>query len=138
MLVTLWVLQLVFCQRINPIILNKISELVSSGNDDIKEVQRALSHYIKHTLPKEHNITPISSDRAFYPLPNDIKNHVGNAKRALEMSKLDQENLQLKIAHGRKIHHSLPTTLGHILNKNRRNFTLPHPYQHMHVHLGGL
>ena len=27
-----------FCQRIHPIILNKISELVSSGIDDIKEV----------------------------------------------------------------------------------------------------
>ena len=42
-------------------------------------------------------ITPIPTDRAFYPLPNDIKNHVGNAKRALELSKLDQENLRLKI-----------------------------------------
>ena len=86
-----------FCQRIHPIILNKISELVSSGIDETKEVQRALNHYVKHTLPNEHNITPISTDRAFYPLPNDIKNHVGNAKRALELSKLDQENLRLKV-----------------------------------------
>ena len=86
-----------FCQRINPIVLNKISELVSSGIDETKEVQRALNHYVKYTLPKEHNITPNPSDRAFYPLPNDIKNHVGNAKRVLEMSKLDQENLRLKI-----------------------------------------
>ena len=65
-----------FCQRIHPIILNKISELVSSGIDETKEVQRALNHYVKHTLPIEHNITPIPTDRAFYPLPNDIKNHV--------------------------------------------------------------
>ena len=64
-----------FCQRIHPIILNKISELVSSGIDETKEVQRALNHYVKHTLPIEHNITPIPTDRAFYPLPNDIKNH---------------------------------------------------------------
>ena len=86
-----------FCQRIHPIIINKISELVSSGIDETKEVQRALNHYVKHTLPIEHSITPIPTDRAFYPLPNDIKNHVGNAKRALELSKLDQENLRLKI-----------------------------------------
>ena len=62
-----------------------------------KEVQKALNHYVKHTLPSEHNITPNPTDRAFYPLPTDIKNHVGNAKRALDLSKLDQENLRLKI-----------------------------------------
>ena len=31
-----------------------------------------------------------------------IKNHVGNAKRALELSKLDQENLRLKIEEWQK------------------------------------
>ena len=41
-----------FCQRINRIVLNKISELVSSGIDETKEVQRALNHYVKYTLPK--------------------------------------------------------------------------------------
>lgn len=86
-----------FCQRIHPIILNKISELVSSGMYETREVQKALNFYVKHSLPKEQNITPLPHDRAFYPLPNDIKNHVVNAKRALEMSKLDQENLRLKI-----------------------------------------
>ena len=80
-----------FCQRIHPVILSKISELVSSGIDETKEVQKVLNHYVKHTLPNEHNIRPIPTDRAFYPLPNDIKNHVGNAKRALELSKLDQK-----------------------------------------------
>ena len=91
-----------FCQRIHPIILSKISELVSSGIDETKEVQKVLNHYVKHTLPNEHNIRPIPTDRAFYPLPNDIKNHVGNAKRALELSKLDQENLRLKIEEWQK------------------------------------
>ena len=86
-----------FCQRVHPITLKKISELVSSGIDETKDVQKALNHYVKHTLLTEHNITPLPYDRAFYPLPNDIKNHVVNAKRALELSKLDQENLRLKI-----------------------------------------
>lgn len=62
-----------FCQRVHPIILKKISELVSSGIYETKEVQRALNHYVKHTLPTEKNITPLPYDRAFYPLPNDIK-----------------------------------------------------------------
>ena len=37
-----------FCQRIHPIILQKISELVSSGIVETKEVQKALNHYVKH------------------------------------------------------------------------------------------
>ena len=42
-----------FCQRIHPIILQKISELVSSGIVETKEVQKALNHYVKHaTLPR--------------------------------------------------------------------------------------
>ena len=36
-------------------------------------------------------------DRAFYPLHEDIRNHVSKAKKALELSKFDQQNLQLKI-----------------------------------------
>ena len=63
----------------------------TNGNQGGPKTLRVLNHYVKHTLPIEHNITPISTDRAFYPLPNDIKNHVDNAKRALELSKLDQK-----------------------------------------------
>lgn len=86
-----------FCQRVHPTIIKKISELVSTGIIETKEVQKALYHYVKHDLPRERGITPLTSDRAFYPLPNDIKNHVGTAKSALDLSKLDQENLRLKV-----------------------------------------
>ena len=48
-------------------------------------------------------ITPLLSVRAFYPMPRDIKNHVGNAKFLLELSKLDQENIHLKIEEWKKI-----------------------------------
>lgn len=86
-----------FCQRIHPIIVKKISEFVSSGIVETKEVQRVLENYVKHNLQSEHGITAHSSDRAFHPLAVDIKNHVDSVKRALELSKLDQENLRLKI-----------------------------------------
>jgi hypothetical protein len=62
-----------FCQRVHPTIIKKISELVSTGIAETKEVQKALFHYVKHTMPKEHGITPLASDRAFYPLPRDSK-----------------------------------------------------------------
>ena len=86
-----------FSQRVNPIIISKISELVSSGITETKEVQRALNNYVKHNLQSEHGIIVHSNDRAFHPLPVDIKNHVDSAKQALQLSKLDQENLRLKI-----------------------------------------
>ena len=41
---------------------------------------------------------PHPYDRAFYPLNDDILNHVHRAKWALDLSKLDQDNIQLKIA----------------------------------------
>ena len=37
------------------------------------------------------------SNRALFPTDIDVRNHITTAKRALELSKLDQENLRLKI-----------------------------------------
>ena len=46
-----------FCQRVNPIIISKISKLVSSGITETQEVQRVLlNNYIKHNLQSEHRI----------------------------------------------------------------------------------
>ena len=70
---------------------------------ETKEVQKVLNYYVKHNLPQELGITPLSTDRAFYPMPRDIKNHIGNAKSLLELSKLDQENLHLKIEEWKKV-----------------------------------
>jgi len=58
---------------------------------EAKKVQNALSHYVTHNLPQELGITPLSTERAFYPMPHDIKNHIGNAKSILELSKFDQK-----------------------------------------------
>ena len=71
-------------------------------------------------MPKEHGITPVTSDRAFYPLPHDIKNHVGNAKSVLELSKLDQENLRLKVE---EWHKTFPQSNRHMLNSKKK--TMP-------------
>ena len=47
----------IFCQQIHPIILNKISQLVSSVIIEMKETKRALNHYVQHELPIEHYYT---------------------------------------------------------------------------------
>ena len=36
-------------------------------------------------------------DRAYYPTIRDIQNHVRKAKKALDLSKFDQQNLKMKI-----------------------------------------
>ena len=74
-----------------------ISFIRYRGNQGSPKSIKSLCQTHPPNFPSEHNITPNPTDRAFYPLPTDIKNHVGNAKRALDLSKLDQENLRLKI-----------------------------------------
>ena len=86
-----------FSQRVHPMIIAKISELVASGITCVQEVRKMLWNYVQHTISTELNLTPSVTDRSFYPMPCDIRNHISKAKKALELSKLDQENLKLKI-----------------------------------------
>ena len=84
-----------YAQRIHPKLIEKIYELVSEGITDTQEVKRALKHYTLHVLCPEEK--PELTDRAYYPTSVDVRNHVYKAQRACQLSKLDQENLRLKI-----------------------------------------
>ena len=86
-----------FAQRIHPLVTQKITELVSSGITDIGEVKRHLHFYVTKTVPKELGIHPKPNNRAFHPTTVDIRNHIWTAKKALELSKIDQENVRCKI-----------------------------------------
>ena len=74
-----------YSQKLNPFISQKISEMVSS---DTAEVKRALKCHVDHFLAKELGMHPEPNDRSFYPLNDDIRNHIHKAKRALDLSKL--------------------------------------------------
>ena len=89
-----------YAQRIHPKLIEKIYELVSEGITDTQEVKRALKHYTLHELCPEEK--PELTDRAYYPTSVDIRNHVNKAQKACQLSKLDQENLRLKIEMWRK------------------------------------
>lgn len=92
----------VMAQRINPDISKKIYELVQQdGITDIQEVRKVLNHYVRTSLCSH---PPDSDDRAYFPSSRDIKNHIYLAKRALELSKLDQENLAKKISEWEKLY----------------------------------
>ena len=86
-----------FVQKVHPLLITKISDLVSSNICDVYEVKKMIKHYSDNELAKQLGFKPNQHDRAFYPDVIDIKNHVYNAKRVLELSKIDQENLRLKV-----------------------------------------
>lgn len=86
-----------FAQRIHPEITQQINEMVLQGITDTNEIKRALKLYVKTNLSKQFGVQPIETDRSFYPTPRDIQNHIYKSKKQLELSKLDQENLKLKI-----------------------------------------
>ena len=89
-------------QKIHPQVAQKIMEMVSSGITDTAEVTRSLRYYVDNILSKEIGQKPNDHDRAFYPLKQDIINHINQAKRAADLSKFDQENLHLKVKEWQK------------------------------------
>ena len=62
-----------FSQHVHPLIITKITELVASGITNVHEVHKILQHYVQHNISVEHNLNPLPTDRAFYPMPCDIK-----------------------------------------------------------------
>ena len=81
-------------------VIEKIHELVLEGVIDPLEVQRHLKHYVRHSLCGEQ--PPDVLDRAYYPELQDIRNHINKAKRSIQLSVLDQENVALKVEQWKK------------------------------------
>ena len=92
----------VHSQKVHPQVAQKITEMVSSGITDTTEVRRSLKYYVDNFLCKGigHKLYP--HDRAFYPLKQDIMNHISMAKRAIDLSTFDQENLRMKVEEWKK------------------------------------
>ena len=84
-----------YAQRIHPKLIEQIYELVGEGTTEVQEVKRALKHYVQHSLCAD--VKPDLTDRAYYPTSTDVHNHIYLAQCACQLSKLDQENLQLKV-----------------------------------------
>ena len=84
-------------QRINPQLWHK-KILVGEGMTEPQKIKRALNHYVNTVLCAENPPDPPDpDDRAYRPADCDLKTHIYKAKRALELSKLDQHNLKLKL-----------------------------------------
>ena len=67
-------------------------------------MKRHVHFYVTKTVSKELGIHPKPNNRAFHPTTVDIRNHIWTAKKALELSKLDQENVRCKIENWKQSH----------------------------------
>ena len=89
-----------YSQRMNQQVAAKIAELVADGITDKQQVRTLLRRYVMHELCKD--TPPQPNDRAYFPTDHDVSNHIYMAKRALQLSCLDQENAHLKIQQWKK------------------------------------
>ena len=52
-----------YSQRIHPILITRIAELVADGITDIQEIRKMLIHYVKHKVSAQLSISPSQTDR---------------------------------------------------------------------------
>ena len=90
-----------FSQKVNPLLIQKIHELVLAGVSEPIEMKRHLKHHVLHYLSKSG--TPDPNDRAYYPTLDDIRNHMNQAQKTLKLSLVDQENVSMKTAEYHKL-----------------------------------
>ena len=64
--------------------------MIRSGISDTSEIKSCLKDYANTIIAKDLNKKHMVEDREFYP------HYVSKAKIALELSKFDQQHLQLK------------------------------------------
>ena len=88
-------------QQLDKSITDKIKELVNEDVKDPKEMRRALERYVRKELFVGEQLPPATS-RRFFPLKRDISNHMYLAAMKLCFSKIDQENIFLKLSDWKK------------------------------------
>lgn len=66
------------------------------GICDVSTVKKILRVYVSEDIFRD-KVKPSYLNNSFYPSNNDIKNHIYRAQANLRMSKLDQENLLMKM-----------------------------------------
>ena len=85
-----------FSQNVDKRVVNKIHELVDEGVQNVREIARHISIYVKNDLFRGSSIPP-SANRRFNPTLKDVRNQMYEATVKHKFSKLDQANLDLKV-----------------------------------------
>ena len=74
-------------QRVDPMVSKFIEEIVREGTTDVDTIQKLLKSRVSLELK---DFPSDVLDRAFNPSKDDIRNHIHQAIRAIELSKFDQ------------------------------------------------
>ena len=91
-----------FSQKMNSQVASRLAEIVAEGITEKGLIRTLLRQFVMKELCSK--TPPDENDRAFFLTDSDLKNHIYLAKRALQLSCLDQENLRLKIEQWKKTH----------------------------------
>ncbi|XP_048049252.1 calcium-responsive transcription factor isoform X3 [Megalobrama amblycephala] len=71
--------------RLHPLVAEKICELVAQGHSQVYTVRKQLRRFVEHEMfgseevPERHNL-------CYFPTVNDIKNHIHEAQKALQLT----------------------------------------------------
>ena len=60
-----------FAQKLHPLVISKISDMVSAGITNVTDIKRSLRWYVRHELTKQLGEAPKITDRSLYPTDND-------------------------------------------------------------------
>nr|XP_054769966.1 uncharacterized protein LOC129277817 [Lytechinus pictus] len=71
--------------------------LVGQGVTSVREMRRHLKVHVETVLFPNADSRPPTSNMAYYPSDGCIRNHIYAARTKLRYSKLDQENLEMKV-----------------------------------------
>ena len=84
-------------QVVNPLLVERINELVAQGFINTKEIIMHLRHYVTRELFKDNPVKPEKSDCSFYPTAKDVENHVYMLMGKEKYSNVDHDELQWRI-----------------------------------------
>ena len=90
-----------FAQKVHPLLIQKIHELVLAGVSESIEMKHHLKHYALHCLSEDG--PPDPNNHSYYPTLGDIRNHINPAQKTLKLSLVDQENVSMKVTEYHKL-----------------------------------
>ncbi|KAK7153886.1 hypothetical protein R3I94_007292 [Phoxinus phoxinus] len=71
--------------RLHPLVAEKICELVAQGHNQVYTVRKQLRRFVEHEMFKSEEV-PERHNLCYFPTVNDIKNHIHEAQKALQLT----------------------------------------------------
>ncbi|TRY87724.1 hypothetical protein DNTS_000103 [Danionella cerebrum] len=70
--------------RLHPLVAEKICDLVAQGHDQVYAVRKQLRRFVEREMFKTEGV-PERHNLCYFPTVNDIKNHIHEAQKALQL-----------------------------------------------------